>query len=551
MTPALMWRRPGLAGAVVGLVFFWSSLTPSLVPRSWLLQGVIGGVTAFIGYCAGTLVWAPVRWALGGRYPSTRARTYGWRIFAVAGTLITLPLAWIESVRMQGDLRRLTGLPPESDWIIPLVLLVAAVVGAGLLLAARAVRLGTLALIQLLDRFVPRGLAYLGGLALSAVILAAALKGVVYDTVLAVADRTSAAANAGTLPGIARPGSPFVSGSPASAVGWASLGAQGRNFTATAPSRERISAFTGRPALDPIRVYVGMPHKVGHQEFTDEARLAVRELERTGAFGRAVLTVAGTTGSGWLNPRISEPLEFMYGGDTAIAALQYSYLPSWASFLVDRDRAARATAALIREVRAKLETLPPGGRPRLLVAGESLGSYGVESAFAGLDDLLARTDGALLVGPPNVNPIWRTIIAGRDPGSPVWRAVYDRGRAVRFAQFPGDLAAAGRERPRVLYLQNASDPVVWWSPELLFQRPDWLDLPRGPDVSADVRWFPLVSFWQTTVDLMLAYGPPAPHGHEYGTNAVEGWAAIAGPDGWTTGDTARLKAMVESEPKPY
>ena len=33
----------------------------------------------------------------------------------------------------------------------------------------------------------------------------------------------------------------------------------------------------------------------------------------------------------------------------------------------------------------------------------------------------------------------------------------------------------------ILYLQHASDPVVWWSPDLIVSRPDWLSEPPGPD----------------------------------------------------------------------
>ena len=37
-----------------------------------------------------------------------------------------------------------------------------------------------------------------------------------------------------------------------------------------------------------------------------------------------------------------DPMEYMYNGDTAMVAMQYSYLPSWISFLVDKERAREA-----------------------------------------------------------------------------------------------------------------------------------------------------------------------------------------------------------------
>jgi uncharacterized membrane protein len=127
--------------------------------------------------------------------------------------------------------------------------------------------------------------------------------------------------------------------------------------------------------------------------------------------------------------------------------------------------------------------------------------------------------------------------------------VYDDGRHVRFAQYPDqDLAlpqGATWEEPRIVYLQNASDPVVWWSFDLLFQRPEWLNEPLGPDVTSSIDWFPFVTFWQTTVDMAVSYGAPAPHGHRYGSNPAAAWARIAPPEDWTETDTERLSFLLE------
>ena len=96
-----------------------------------------------------------------------------------------------------------------------------------------------------------------------------------------------------------------------------------------------------------------------------------------------------------------------------------------------------------------------------------------------------------------------------------------------------------------MYLQNSSDPIVWWTPELLLARPAWLEHPRGPDVSPDMHWYPGVTFWQTLVDQFAANGVPAGHGHVYGSGVVDGWAAVAAPPGWTTADTVRLRALLD------
>ena len=54
----------------------------------------------------------------------------------------------------------------------------------------------------------------------------------------------------------------------------------GYTFVATAPGPEDLSRFTGEPAIQPIRVYVGVDSA---PTLRDQASLAVRELERTGA----------------------------------------------------------------------------------------------------------------------------------------------------------------------------------------------------------------------------------------------------------------------------
>ena len=45
--------RPGLAGLVLGSVFFVLALTPSLIPRDILFQGVACGLCAATGYLVG------------------------------------------------------------------------------------------------------------------------------------------------------------------------------------------------------------------------------------------------------------------------------------------------------------------------------------------------------------------------------------------------------------------------------------------------------------------------------------------------------------------
>lgn len=96
----------------------------------------------------------------------------------------------------------------------------------------------------------------------------------------------------------------------------------------------------------------------------------------------------------------------------------------------------------------------------------------------------------------------------------------------------------------MITVQHPSDTIVWWSPELTWQRPDWLREERGEDVSPSMPWYPLVSFLQVTADMAVSNDVPAGHGHRY-HQFLAYWAAVIPPDGWTPQDLARLMAAIE------
>ncbi|MGW4804155.1 alpha/beta hydrolase [Kitasatospora sp. NPDC004272] len=550
-------RWPGWGASVGAVLFYCLSFTPSLLPRPWYLQAAAGAVTAAVGYGLGA--FSGFLGGVCGLLPAQRVRRAGWwALAAIGGGAVVTTTAW--SVRWQGDLRRAVGMDPRiSWWQWALVLPVALLLGALLVLCARAVRLGTRWLRRILGRAVPHWAAAAGAAALAVVLVVGFVEGFLLRGLLDLAERGAALADRSTTPGTVRPTSPTLSGSPASYESWAGLGAKGRDFVAGAPTAAQISGFTGRPAKDPVRAYVGLRSVDGttfaegartDAGLRERARRAVAELERAGGFERKVLVVLGTTGSGWVNEKIATPVEYLYGGDSAEVAFQYSYLPSWISFLTEGE-ATDAGRALYDAVHARWSQLPADSRPRLMVAGESLGSYATELAFpGGVEQLTGQTGGALLVGPTPDNPLRETITDRRQPGSPVWRPVHQDGRNVRFAQRPSDFAVpdAPWDQPRVVYLQNGSDPVVWWEPALVWRRPEWLEGQRAHDVSPTMRWYPLVTFWQVTCDLAASEAVPEGHGHRYGLMPAEAWARIAPPEGWTRQDTDRLVAYLADRP---
>jgi uncharacterized membrane protein len=534
-------RRYAFGGLVIALVFVWLSMTPTLLPRGPLFQGLVSGASAAVGYGIGVLGSSIVRYAFG-REPSRRFTALAWRALPIVALIGTVLMSvWF--LRWQDQLRVLMGVAPlpTSGYLVigalTVVLFVLFIQAARLWMGA--VRWVT----RQVNRVAPPRVSALVAAIVVVALTIGVLNGVVVSATMSALNSTFEELNQETKPGAVAPASPLRSGGPGSLVSWASLGRQGRAFAAGGPTVEALSQFSGRPAVYPVRAYTGLASAKSIQA---EADLAVRELERAGGFQRAVVGVVVTTGSGWINADSAAAVEYLYNGNTAMVSMQYSYLPSWVSFLVDRDRAKQAGQALFDAVYAKWKTLAEVNRPKLVVVGESLGSFGGEAAFSGVQDIQARTDGILFVGPPSSNVLWSTLVSRRDPGTPQWLPIYQHGQTVRFVARASDLDRPGPSwpAPRMVYLQHASDPITWWTPSLLFKKPDWLKEPRGYDVLPSTGWFPIVTFLQVSADMAVSTDVPDGHGHRFAADIANAWAAILQPQGWAPADTERLRATL-------
>ncbi|WP_223632898.1 alpha/beta-hydrolase family protein [Corallococcus sp. EGB] len=533
--------RYTLPGAWVALLFACLAFTPSLLPRSGPFQGFVSGVSAAMGYglgCLGAWLWREFA-----DRPARAPRRRAWQAFAVTACvamLVSLLLGW----HWQHRLRELMGMPSPGRAGYLVAPFVAAIVFVLLVAAGRGLRVMTRALARGLAKYMgPRAARAMSGLAV-VVLTALVASGVLWNGLIRSADRTLEVQDRMTDEGVVAPRTALRSGGPGSMIPWESLGREGRNFIGRGPSVQELSRFHGTAVQEPIRAYAGFDSA---KDAEGRAALAVDDLERAGGFDRAYLLVVTTTGSGWVVPEAVDAFEYITRGDSAIVAMQYSHLWSWLSVLVDQERARESGRALFDEVYERWSRRPPGQRPKLLVFGESLGSYGGESAFSGERDLANRTDGVLFVGPPNFNTLYRLFTDHRDPGSPEVEPIYRNGRIVRFSRRPGsDIPPSDAPwgGSRVLYLIHPSDPIIWWSPRLLVQRPDWLREPRGEDVLGQMVWIPFVTFWQVTADLPLGMEVPAGHGHVYTAEHVDGWVALLRPEGWSADQTARLRNLL-------
>ncbi len=538
------------AGLVTGLFFLTISLLPSLLPRDAVVQGIISGVSLALGYGLGASASTLYRYLRIPRVPPT-ARAVALTL-SVGAVLTLAVLAVWKQVGWQNEIRRLYGMEPigPSGW--PLILAVTLLVAALLLVLARGVRAAFGRLRRVLARRLSRELSSLLGGVVVVVVAWALFTGVLVNGFFAAANALSAPPDSAIRPGSSAPTSPLRSGGPGSLVDWRQLGMEGRRFVSGGPTVDEINAVSGGGAKLPVRVYVGLKSADTVQE---RARLVVEELKRTGAFDRKVLVVATTTGTGYLDRNGTDPLEFMWNGDTAIAGVQYSYLPSWISLLADQEAVKETSQAVFQAVQGYWSTLPPTSRPRLYLYGLSLGSYGVESILGSINMINEPIDGALLVGPPFVNPVHAQLVANRDPGSPAWLPIYGRGRTVRFtAEQNGLNRSPSTWGPtRIVYLQHASDPVVFFDQDLAFSPPEWLrDGQRGPDVSPQMGWFPIVTMVQVLLDLPGAGNVPMGYGHLYSATAnMTAWAAITQPPGWSDARARSLSAVLEKRPHPY
>ncbi len=557
--PLLEWAwsllRLDFVGIGFGALFFCLSLTPSLLPRDWLFAGLIGGINAAIGYGLGVAIGKAFRrFVLRGRswWPPTKKVQAGLNTSVVVLSVVVSILIVIPAAAWQRQVSTLLGMEGPATLGYYRTLIIAVIAGGVSVGVARVV----LDAIKLLARVLIRRwhvndeVALFIGTAVVAVLVITLVNGVLLRGFLAGASGVFQPQNSTTGDGIEQPMARERSGSPNSFAPWDTLGFQGRNFVAAGPDAAELTAINGAPAKEPIRIYAGL-----QTADTDEGRMAVvsSELERTGAFDRKLLVIVPTTGTGWVDPIAARAIETMYNGDTALVAVQYSYLPSWISFLGDQQRSMDVGRLLVDTVHDRWVQRPPEQRPKLALYGESLGSMAGQGAFGYLPDIVRMGfDAVLWVGPPNASPLWSALEQRRDPGTPQVRPRYDNGRTVRFANGPdiAEIAAPPWEGTRVLFVQHPSDPITWWSPDLMFNRPDWLVEPPGFDRTASMRWYPIVTFWQVAADMTNAAGMPGGHGHNYGYSVLDGWAAVIPPDGWTVADTERVRAALEKSGGP-
>ncbi len=536
--------RLGIAGVLLGTVFFAFSLTPSLIPRPMPVQGILSGLSFAAGYAIGTAgLWLWLFFHL----PTTPPRAT--RIVQGAAFALCLLVAAVylwQSSHWQNSVRSIMGMEPIARGLPILLGLIAGVV---FLLSLGLTRLFWWIFQRLsrwLARYIPPRVSHVIGIALTVWLFWSVVDGVLFTNLLGFADRSFQRLDALIDPDLPVPTNPAQTGSEESLIRWEDLGRNGRAFVAGGPDAEALRDFFGHEVSPPapVRVYVGLNAAETPEE---RARLALEELKRAGGFDRSILLLVTPTGTGWVDPASQDTFEYLHRGDTATVTAQYSYLNSPLVLLTEAEYGAQTARALFTEIYAYWRTLPKDDRPRLYLRGLSLGSINSDRSFDLFDIIDDPFHGILWSGPPFRNETWATVTAQRDPGSPVWLPRFRNGAVVRFMnQTDGpDIPGSEWGAFRILILQYASDPITFFSTDSAWREPDWMRQPRGPDLSPDLRWFPVVTMLQLAADMLVGNAPPG-FGHTYApTDYIDAWLALTEPQGWTDAEIDRLRAYFE------
>ena len=529
--------RAGLAGAEVAT---WGAVSPSLLPHSWWATAANVGVLQGMGHGFATVASQALRPVRSDEPQSLLPDPVRLAMTGVtAGVFVT-------SLRRRAHQEKLV----ESDEkfkVSPEILgITVGTLGYGVvLLVGDAIQTFIDAINELLGKKLPPvaswPLAIAGG---GALLILVGDQMVVRRFAVRVS-RQAQELDREFMRGADQPKRPERSGSPDSAVDWNTMGRQGRAVVAGGPRKEDIERLLDGGALEPIRIFVGLDTERDQApDFEEMAAVAVEEMRRTGAFERSHIAVMSAAGTGWINDFHTSGFEFVTRGDSAVVAMQYSYLPSAYSYLADRKNPVNSSRVLIEAIRSELQKLDPEKRTKLYVGGESLGAYGVSDAFETVEEFLKQTSGGVFTGTPGFASNHSYLTRHREKGSPQRLPLIDGGRHVRFTAHPAHLRHDFRGHsyantwiePRFVFAQHASDPVVWWEPSLAWKAPDWLREPgsRGEPAPAaqhldaldTMRWMPLVTYWQIGIDQLPSKDYPSPHGHNYHDETVAYWNAV-------------------------
>lgn len=541
----IVFRALSTTGLVLASLAYAAALTPSMLPRPLTFLLLLSTLGATIGYAIG----ATIGWLLRNIPWVRRHRLPRW-------AAITVPVvAWLPSlaftpIAIDWQTQQQSALDMPSTLPSTFVLVILTAISSGLLLLlGRSLRLVTNAIAGAVLRVpplarrlsdAPAGQRYRArlfsrlGCAVVLILTAALIIQGGFALLVQSYNQVNADASGQSSDDLGS-----NSGSEGSLAPWQTLGREGRYYVGNTMQPEEISKITQMPAARPTRLYVGMQQGATPRERTD---LALGELERSGAWDREYLAIIAVTGTGWVDPDAINSLEVVTNGEIASVAVQYSAVPSWIGFVIDPQTTQDQNASTIQAILQAWRARPPGERPKLILFGESLGAFGSQAAWpAGSTpaDVTAEIQHVIWIGPPAESRLWKQWQAGRS-GGPAWQPVIGDGSIAKVfinnLELEQALPSPGAS---LTFSAHPNDPVVYWSPDLLLRRPDWID-PLGPGVDPHLRYFPVITYLSLGMDLISGGGPPEV-GHNYSGDIGPAIALTVHPSWWTSQMTTSLQ----------
>jgi len=543
--------RPSSVGLVGAAGGYAAALTPSLLPHALTFLLLLTALGTLSGYAAG----ATVSWAVNKIPWVDRHHPSRWiQVLIVAVIWLPALIFTPISVGWQAEQQSALDMPSALPGTVTVVA-VTAVLATLLLIAGRAIRHATNMCAALLTRRGPlhrwvssrqpnhvhRSVLTVR-VAVAGILIVAGFATIQVGLGLLISSYNAQNADAaGQSP--ANVGA--NSGSPGSLTPWATLGREGRFFVSNTVTTAAIEAVTGEPAEVPVRVYVGMDQA---QTPAQRSALAVEELDRVGAWDREYLAIMAATGTGWIDPDAINSTEILTGGNVTSVVVQYSAVPSWIGFVIDPETTQLQNDSTVNAILAAWRTKPKNQRPELMLFGESLGAFGSQAAWpqgSTPEDVTAEIKRIIWIGPPSQSRLWKQWQVDRSAG-PMWQPVIGNGLIARTYISAGELErAVPSDGPVITFSAHPNDPVVYWSPDLLLQKPDWLDQPLGPGVDPRMKWFPIITYLQVGMDLISGGAPPEV-GHNYSADAGPAIALTINPPGWTPAKTQSLVRALPS-----
>ena len=148
------YRKFSFVGLLLACIFFLLSMLPSLLPRPWLYQGLISGLSMAVGYGIGILISKFIRWLFEKEF-SKHIKTTSWKVLLIGGPLLMLVFLY-QGASWQNQVRQLVGEQTLDTRHSIRILIISVLLFVVLISLARAIRKFNSFINNFLIRFLPK-----------------------------------------------------------------------------------------------------------------------------------------------------------------------------------------------------------------------------------------------------------------------------------------------------------------------------------------------------------------------------------------------------------